>query len=67
VKNLLIASIVPFDGHSRPIQSNDEATVGLIILPANAVAYLEKSGLFASHRFAANNSTRFISLCPEKL
>ena len=60
-------SVIPFDGDSAPNRSDNCALIGGTRFPANAVAYLEKSGLVAGHFFTANNSTRFISLWPEKL
>ena len=49
MRNGLHATIIPFDGYTRPILFNDGALIGLIVLPANAVERLEKSGLVAGH------------------
>ena len=49
VKNDLQAATIPFDGYARPILFNDGALIGWIVLPANAVERLEKSGLVAGH------------------
>ena len=49
VENCLLAAIVPFDGYASPILFSDGALIGLIVLPANAVADIEKSGLVAGH------------------
>ena len=49
VKNGLLAATIPFDGYARPILFNDGALIGWIVLPANAVERLEKSGLVAGH------------------
>jgi hypothetical protein len=49
VKNGLLATAIPFDGYARPIRFSDGATVGLIVSPAHAVSYFEKSGLVAGH------------------
>jgi len=49
VKNGLLAATIPFDGYARPILFNDGALIGWIVLPANAVEWLEKSGLVAGH------------------
>jgi len=49
VKNDLLAATIPIDGYARPILFNDGALIGLIVLPANAVERLEKSGLVAGH------------------
>jgi hypothetical protein len=49
VKNGLPAATIPFDGYARPILFNDGALIGWIVLPANAVERLEKSGLVAGH------------------
>ena len=48
--NGLFAATVPSNGQARPIRFCDGATVGLIVLPANAGADFEKSGLVAGHR-----------------
>jgi hypothetical protein len=45
----LLAAIVPFDSDASPIRFSDGTTVGLIVSPANAVSYSEKSGLVAGH------------------
>jgi len=44
-----LAATIPFDGYARPILFNDGALIGWIVLPANAVERLEKSGLVAGH------------------
>jgi hypothetical protein len=49
MQNLLLAATIPFDGYTRPILFSDGALIGLIALPANAVADIEKSGLVAGH------------------
>ena len=49
MQNLLLAATIPLDGYARPILFNDGALIGLIVLPANAVERLEKSGLVAGH------------------
>jgi len=49
VESGLLAAIVPFDGYARPILLGNSALMIFIILPANAVANVEKSGLFAGH------------------
>ena len=49
MKNGLLAATIPFDGYARPILFNDGALIGWIVLPANAVEWLEKSGLVAGH------------------
>ena len=49
MKNGLLAAIIPFDGYARPILFSDGALILLIILPANAVADSEGSGLVAGH------------------
>src|SRR5258708_36757779 len=70
VKNGLLAATIPFDGYARPILFNDGALIGLIVLPANAVERLEKSGLVASHLpdfRVTTRSTRFISWWAVKL
>jgi hypothetical protein len=58
----LFAAIVPPDGDTSPIHLCDCASVGLVILPANAVAGLQSSGLCADHFLT--NSTRFMSPWP---
>jgi len=55
----LFAAIFPFDSDASPIRFRDNAFVGLVFLPANFVADLELSGVFAGHFFTI--STRFIS------
>ena len=40
---------IPFDRYTRPILFSDGALIGLIVLPASAVADIEKSGLVAGH------------------
>src|SRR5260370_148777 len=70
VKNGLLAATIPFDGYARPILFNDGALIGLIVLPANAVERLEKSGLVAGHLAdfrVTTRSTRFISWWAVKL
>ena len=47
--NGLLAAIIPLDDDTRPIRFGDGALVGLIVLPANAVADFEESGLFTGH------------------
>jgi hypothetical protein len=49
VKNGLLAAIVPFDGYARPVRFNDGALIVPIVMPANAVADVELSGLVAGH------------------
>jgi hypothetical protein len=49
VKNGLLAANIPFEGYARPILFSDGALIGLIVLPANAVADVEKSRLVAGH------------------
>ena len=49
MQNLLLAATIPFDGYARPILFSDGALIGLIVLPANALADIEKSGLVAGH------------------
>jgi hypothetical protein len=41
MQNGLIAAIIPFDGYASPILFSDGALIGLIVLPANAVADFE--------------------------
>jgi hypothetical protein len=60
-------AVLPRNGHSAPSYPDDLAMIGLILLPADLRADLQRSGLFAGHGFAVNISTRFISLWPEKL
>jgi hypothetical protein len=70
VQNLLLAATIPFDGYARPILFNDGALIGWIVLPANAVERLEKSGLVAGHLpdfRVTTRSTRFISWWAVKL
>jgi hypothetical protein len=40
---------ISFDGYARPIRFSDGALVGSIVLPANTVADVKLSGLFAGH------------------
>jgi hypothetical protein len=49
MQNLLLAATIPFDCYARPILFSDGALIGLIVLPANAVADIKKSGLVAGH------------------
>jgi hypothetical protein len=56
MQNLLLAATIPLDGYAWPILFNDGALIGLIVLPANAVADVEKSRLFAGH---LSNTTLF--------
>jgi hypothetical protein len=50
VVNGLLTAVIPFDGYARPIRFSDGALIGSIVLPANTVADVKLSGLFASHR-----------------
>jgi len=58
VLNGLLAAVIPLYDQTGPIRFGDRALVGLIALPANAVADFEESGLFAGHLLT--NLTRFI-------
>jgi len=49
VVNGLLTTVIPFDGYGRPIRFSDGALVGSIVLPANTVADVKLSGLFAGH------------------
>jgi hypothetical protein len=49
VVNGLLTAIIPFDGYARPILFSDGALIGSIVLPANTVADVKLSGLFAGH------------------
>jgi hypothetical protein len=49
VVNGLLTAVIPFDGYARPIRFSDGALVGSIVLPANTVADVKLSGLFAGH------------------
>jgi hypothetical protein len=42
-------AIVPSDGHTAPICSDNGALIGDTRFPANTVANFEKSGLIAGH------------------
>jgi hypothetical protein len=53
----LLAAIVPFNSYACPAYFSDDATVGVIVLPANAVTDFKRPGLFAGQ---FNTSTRFI-------
>jgi hypothetical protein len=65
VKNGLLAATIPFDGYARPILFNDGALIGWIVLPANAVEWLEKSGLVAGH-FIEQSLNEKSTLTPQK-
>ncbi len=49
VLNCLLTAVIPFDGYARPILFSDGALIGSIVLPANTVADVKLSGLFAGH------------------
>jgi hypothetical protein len=49
VMNGLLTAVIPFDGYARPILFSDGALIGSIVLPANTVADVKLSGLFAGH------------------
>jgi hypothetical protein len=55
MQNSLFAAIVPSDGDTSPIHLCDCASVGLVILPANAVAGFQSSGLCAGHLWALSD------------
>jgi hypothetical protein len=44
-----VLTLIPFDGFARPILFSDGALIGSIVLPANTVADVKLSGLFAGH------------------
>jgi hypothetical protein len=45
----LPVTIVPLEGHARPVLFRDDALIVLVLAPANASAYFESSGLIAGH------------------
>jgi hypothetical protein len=49
VVNGLLTAVIPFDGYARPILFSDGALIGSIVLPANTIADVKLSGLFAGH------------------
>ena len=42
-------TVIPIDGNSTPSRSDDRAAIRETVVPANAVANFEESGLVAGH------------------
>jgi hypothetical protein len=49
VQKRLFATVVPPNGHTRPISFRDRASIHFVIAPANAVADFKVSRLIAGH------------------
>ena len=47
----LFATVVPLNGHTRPVSFRDRASIHFVIAPANAVADFKVSRLIAGHLF----------------
>ena len=67
VQKRLFATVVPLNGHTRPVSFRDRASIHFVIAPANAVADFKVSRLIAGHLFTCLFPVgTYARICPDR-